>query len=1607
MTKIDVEVGVLIDGVWIDATDVGGGVLLRDPIKINTGRSKWSDRVDSSKATGTLADRDGRWSPDYASGAYYGDFRRNIPLRVGRGHGDRYVTHIGGDGSADVVSTPDVAGVGGGSPTAPAFVDVTESSETSYITTHGVDMPATVAADDRLLCIINAGHSSLTPKDQGGGVTDFDDWTLVDSGNLYTPWNAWAIYEIGPVTSAQASALAGDTLEFSTTNAVKSSSQVIRTSGARAGGQGTGWDYQGPGAKTYSAAPDPPSLTASYGADEQRWYALAIYGSAGETVSANPTSYTAVADGDSSAGVGVASAHRTTSAATEDPAAYTLTGSENWMAATFVYRAEEDASTDGVLDISGDLDLRVDLQLHEDPPDVASTESRFRLAHKSSGLNGIEWEIFVWNGDLHTRLKWYDSSAVLHSVETDDAGTHLPFSALRDRTSIQVTLDVDNGASGHDVAFYTSDSVEGTWTQLGSTVTNSGTTDIATNDAPLRLAGNPSDAFHTPLAGKMFAFQMRDGIGGTAAADVDFTGQTVGASSFTGDDGLTWTVGAGGRITDMRWRFHGELASIPTRWNVDGSDVWSPIEAAGIFRRLRQGNRRLESPLRRGILRKATDVVQYWPCEEQGGGYTTRFGAAIGTNPIVVTVAVPDTGANTKFLASDKLATFGNSVWTATVDTYTATGAWQVRWLQSIPSDFTDNGTGNVIVQVLTSDAVWEIAYRDDSGGQFQVVALRGGVTIYSSAWTTFNATGTDWRMSLSLTQNGSDVDLVLEAEDPDTGAVGGIYVTSAVAASAGTVDKIVFNKDSDCDTWAVGHITLQSAVTAISTLADEITAHEGEAAGDRVVRLCDEEGIAVRIEGDPADSEAMGPQSIGTLMDLLEECAATDLGILHEPRETLAVGYRVRTSIIDQTAKIDLDYSAGEVAGPLDLDRDDADFANDVEVKNWTGTTARSVLDDGTAMSISDPPDGSGVYDRTFALSGSDSRLQALADSRLALSSVDEPRVSSLKLGLHYPALSAAQVTDILDSSLGDRIQVTDVLPVALGTADVNQIIQGAQEAIGNYEHTLDLLTSPATPWGLVDADPVVPPDVTDPPEDHSVSFRTQQDLAYAGSPSHVLTALGYTSTTKITRSDLDGILDDWVTSTGGTTRNVTSAATWTTAINAAEPGDLIRVTTGFDSLIDVRGNRYSISGNNLTTSPSGGLAGLPIIVTCADGVYVDDNNTSSGAGVLDLTNCEHVWAVGFNVRDGQFGIRCQNWGGSEGYPAYVAYCSIDNIGDAGLVGEGWYQLITSSGGTPPSGSGNEWGFSNYFVFEENDIDGTGVRTGGHPGEGIYLGHGGSPGWIGYCKDAYIRGNRVTDWTSDGLDLKPGCQRIYITDNEFHTGHAVQGSPMGLLYVASGIDDRDGTAFDADPLIYVEGNRVYDSDLTNTNGSSVHIMGYIGLSGIRIKNNVMWAKPETGTHPMWRVRNEKGANDTEALAEFRADPVELINNTLWGDDALDNAGYGAGGGFPVAFPSSVTTSWDQRNNIVDQASPATGEVDAAASDFIATVPAIGVAGDAEWSTYGNGSAFDLDPDSALVGAGADVSDVTFLIDRDISDREFDDKTAPNPGAFQPHPANL
>ena len=173
------------------------------------------------------------------------------------------------------------------------------------------------------------------------------------------------------------------------------------------------------------------------------------------------------------------------------------------------------------LDIVGDIDLRAQVALDDWTP-VASQEviskslttgnqRGYRLLVLSTGALQLQWSA--------------DGTAVISKDSTVSVGF-----ADGLRKWIRATLDVDNGAAGNDVKFYTSDDGE-TWTQLGATVTTAGVTSIFSNTSPLELGATEGGTVF-PLAGKIYAAQVYSGIAGTLVFNANFKKQLNGTESF-------------------------------------------------------------------------------------------------------------------------------------------------------------------------------------------------------------------------------------------------------------------------------------------------------------------------------------------------------------------------------------------------------------------------------------------------------------------------------------------------------------------------------------------------------------------------------------------------------------------------------------------------------------------------------------------------------------------------------------------------------------------------------------------------------------------------------------------------------------------------------------------------------------------------------------------------------------------------------------------------------------------------------------------------------------------------------------------------------------------
>lgn len=183
------------------------------------------------------------------------------------------------------------------------------------------------------------------------------------------------------------------------------------------------------------------------------------------------------------------------------------------------------------LSITGDIDIRVMVSLEDWSPSIQCT-----LAAKwNTTGNQRSWTLgLTTTGTLQLLTSSAGSAVTVTAASTANLSAYLPNQV----SWVRATMDVDNGAAGNTVNFYTS--TDGSsWSALGSAVTTAGTTAIFNSTAVVTLGNGTNNA---ALIGKIYKAEIYNGIAGTRVANPDFTAQSAGATSFADGDGNTWTV---------------------------------------------------------------------------------------------------------------------------------------------------------------------------------------------------------------------------------------------------------------------------------------------------------------------------------------------------------------------------------------------------------------------------------------------------------------------------------------------------------------------------------------------------------------------------------------------------------------------------------------------------------------------------------------------------------------------------------------------------------------------------------------------------------------------------------------------------------------------------------------------------------------------------------------------------------------------------------------------------------------------------------------------------------------------------------------------------------
>lgn len=572
-------------------------------------------------------------------------------------------------------------------------------------------------------------------------------------------------------------------------------------------------------------------------------------------------------------------------------------------------------------------------------------------------------------------------------------------------------------------------------------------------------------------------------------------------------------------------RFVGELSSIPQESDTTGNYSIVSFEAAGILRRLSQGEKNLRSALYRDYTRQVPMdggnaggllPIAYWPMEDAAGSHSFASPLA-GVRPMLFTGS-PTLATYDGFAASDPLPNLNGSTFTAAFPTPAASpsagsDSYMIEFVMSAPGGLTN---GMTIAQWTTAGeaaVIWKLSYPSTDHLQLRVFDLDNNLLVDSGSVAVNIAGDLNW-IVLWL-QEFDDVIPELDATvlvQPIGGGTDNENTAFATSGALGIFKSFIFNPAATAVDFYIGHLAVYRSPKGNGVIDRDsrndngidqspLNAYVGEAADVRFQRLCAEEGITSELTGTVGDGVSMGAQTSDTLMNLLRQCEASDDGIIYEMTSDFGLGYRTRHSLQNQSAVLTLDHSAHELSAPLAPLVDDSFVANDVTVTRVGGTSFESVQTTGP-RSVSFPPAGMGPYLTAFDLSLQyDDQTGSEATWAVRKGTVSEARFKAVQVNLGSNELAGTvKRNTILSVVPGDRIVISSV-PIKYGPADISQLAVGFTETIDQFQHVISVNAIPESPYrtGVVAASIASTDDSVNTGGSHLVSGLNTTDTSFS----------------------------------------------------------------------------------------------------------------------------------------------------------------------------------------------------------------------------------------------------------------------------------------------------------------------------------------------------------------------------------------------------------------------------------------------------------------------------------------------------------------------------
>lgn len=522
------------------------------------------------------------------------------------------------------------------------------------------------------------------------------------------------------------------------------------------------------------------------------------------------------------------------------------------------------------------------------------------------------------------------------------------------------------------------------------------------------------------------------------------TGNTnVGAIAFSYDD-----------LEVLAIELVGTVPKWPVRWDPTAQVSWAPIEIAGIVRWLGQDEDAVRSPMRRQIS-GYTRLLGYWPLEDgsdakqaanvlSGGAPATAAGMNFGSD------GPAGAASAASFSTSDGTSKIGGNFKGAST-----TAGWQISWsakIGSLPA------TPSQMIAWWTSQGyLWQVGFQ--SGAYTINVVDSSGGTVHSSnvSFVGFGEPNQWITFRLKATASGGTVTAEFAWFVQGAPTVYGISPT--FSGTVGALIRWSANGNVNMGSGSIGQVFAVTTGTDNLQSFNALRAFDGyvqEPAVDRVTRLCGEAGVPVLVE--PGSSEALGAQKTGTLLDLLRDAEAADMGVLYEAGSSL--GYRPRGARYNRAVDMTLAFGTnGDIADPApEPDRDDQRISN-----FWT--VART---GGSEDNASDPAHIALNRRRPKSTTiniASDARLSHHAGWRVHLGTWGEYRWPQITLMLTDRASLLAAWRG---RPFGLRLTVSGIPSQGPIGSDLDLIVEGWSQEVNSDGWKVVLNCSPARPWDI-----------------------------------------------------------------------------------------------------------------------------------------------------------------------------------------------------------------------------------------------------------------------------------------------------------------------------------------------------------------------------------------------------------------------------------------------------------------------------------------------------------------------------------------------------------